>query len=347
MHRSFAIVVVILSFGVVRSAHAQNASTPQAPAAADASTNNNKGAQLDGAAVTNDSAALKVQSAQSEAKVAKEEATEAKENFDTLKSGKLISSGLTGGLALAVQTPLGTVDSTGQKSSKAVAMPYLLVLPAYFSKPEAVRVYCASTWGSGSESTAQRAAIAIAKERAELLFDAVVSAIRAEQKDDAAIATQLLGDKAIEVTRDDTTRKVYSAQEVVTAIRDWDSPGKGDQAAKSNKRNEIIQWLAAQDWNPSLKGRCGWTKVGVWVGKPLAYDIRSTVKDAGQAERQFSSVVAFGLGYSPNAYFSILGGVTLGNIADVRDDNTKVDVPAWAGTVAIGGNLDLLGGIFK
>jgi hypothetical protein len=325
-------------FGVAPFAQAQDAK----PSAA--GTQNGEAAPN---AVANNIAAAAVNSAQREAKAAQDEAEEAKDDLTVLKSGKLIASGLTGGLALTIQVPLGTINSTGQSASKATAMPYLLVLPGYFALPQATRVYCASNWGSGSETTAQRAAMAIAKERAEMLFDVIASAIRAGQQDDLAIATLLLKDKSIEITRKGQEKTVYSANEIIGFIRQWNSQKWENEEAKSQRRDAIVQWLATQDWNPGLRGSCGRTKLGLWVGKPLAYDVRSKVKDADEAERRFSSVVAFGLAYSPNAYFSVLGGVTLGNIEQVRDETSKVNVPSWAGTFAIGGNLDLLGSVFK
>ena len=327
-------IIAVLLLGVSGFAIAQESESQPAPATGTAAPEAGPG-QVQGSPLS----ALKTE--------AERAAEKASETVDVLKSGKLISSGLTGGLGFAVQVPARRVDGAKLLASKAVAMPYLMVLPFYFGAPEATRHYCASHWAGGNENTAQRAAMAIAEQRAELLFDSIVSAIRAGQQNDAAIATQLLGDKTVVVKRDGQCMSVRVGEDLVTSIRSWVSARTGSAEAQARQRAHLVAWLAAQDWNPSLPGDCLSKKLGLWVGKPLSHKAKSTVRDTGEAVREFSPIVAFGAGFSPNANFSLLIGLTVGSLADVRDANTSVDVTSLTGTLAIGGNLDLLGSLFK
>jgi hypothetical protein len=284
--------------------------------------------------------AAKVQAAAAGAK-----AVAAEDALAEVQGGKFISSGLTGGVALAIQTPLGRLKGTSQTSAASTAMPYVMILPAYWAAPEATRVYCASDWGSGRQILASRAALAVAKEQAEVLFDTIVSSLNAKESAEV-IADQFLLERAKEALGEGRAAQAKSLSTgLVNAIDQWNQSKAKTGPEGSRQRDDIIVAIANLDWNIALSGRCGWKKWGPWVGKPLAYDARTTLTGFGDSERQFSPVVALGVGWSPNSYFSLLAGVTLGNVSTQGD--APVDKSCWAGTFAIGGNLDLLGRLFK
>lgn len=284
-----------------------------------------------------------ISDAAASAKKAEQAAQDAKSILDEIKTGKLISSGLTAGVALSVQTPIGSTNGTHQDSVNAVAMPYLMAVPGYWWLPQATREYCASSWGAGDESASQDAAIAIAARRATLLFTKIVDAIRAGEEDDLVIATALLGDLTVQVSDNGAERLAHVAQGIVQAARKWNN-----NHGTPEQKDEIISWLADQDWNPARRGSCVLTKFGAWIGKPADYQVRGTLEGTSLSDAKFTPAAAFGLAFSPNAYFSFLVGVTVGTLSDSSaGSGVNASATCWGGTIAVGGNVDLVGGLFK
>ncbi len=274
---------------------------------------------------------------------------EVQAKLDEVRSGKLIAKGFSGGIALAIQTPLP--GRTRQENAASALMPYVLIMPFYWGYPEAAANYCASTWGGGDERTAQSAASGVAKIKAEALLPVVESAISAGEKD-GPIGAHLLGGRTIKYTDKDGKHIDHTATDAVAAIRAWISGGKNSEA-----RLQIINWLAALDWNPALRGSCALTKFGFFIGKPLTYTVLTSLRvdqapsvEASRtdyAERDVVPVIAFGIGFSPNAYFSVLAGTTLNNVEFTKEDGSQFSRTAWALSFGIGGNLDVLGSLFK
>lgn len=269
---------------------------------------------------------------------AEEQSKNAAAKVDELKEGKLMSVGLTGGAAAAVQFPAWG-DGAAQEGLKVVAMPYIMIFPFYVGALQATREYCASAWTAGSEDAATAAAVAISRKRAERRFDAIITALRAGESEIGKIAEE----------SDTTEGFVKRAREVYLAM-----PEQSEQQrlAKQAYRGVLIDQLSNMDWNPAWPGKCAHRQIGVWVGRPANYEVNTSLVEQGgavvESKREVSPVVAFGLGYSPNAYFSVLAGLTVGSLKQ-RDveGSPGVEKVLWAGTVALGGNLDLIGGIFK
>jgi hypothetical protein len=273
--------------------------------------------------------------AKAHAAVEKDKAEEAKDQLALLKNGKLMSLGFTGGAAAAVHVPYG--DKTGLGIT---AMPYVMVLPVYWWTPEATRAYCASSWLAGDEHAAHTAASAIARSYAKRQLAAVKSAIANKIGDDQIIQRYF--------TQQDT----QVSRKLVAKAHDLfgsPNPSEGGSHAQGGPQpevrvpapeqvEELLDTLSNLQWNPLKPGWCIGKKFGGWVGLPANYD---TTLDGVDAE--FDSTLALGLGFSPNAYFSLLAGATTGTIA--RADGTEER--SWVLTIAIGGNLDLLGTVFK
>lgn len=227
------------------------------------------------------------------------------ERFEQLQQGKFIQYGVTGGVAAVLETGWSSKGTAGaeQRSNAVTAMPYVLIVPAYWWKPDITATYCATKYGSDSV-TAQEAA------------------------------------------------RAYSIRKVVVTLspRKRAAYDQGDEATRDE-----VDSLAREEWDPSANGRCGSTRIALFVGKPLAYD--ASVKpssEEGERKMSVNSFVAFGGGYAPNAYVTILAGVSL-NYIDVKGTDAMSDQPATPDKIrrfvtavfAIGGNLDIVASVFK
>lgn len=233
--------------------------------------------------------------------------------FDDLKSAKFIQYGITAGFAFAIQSSSlgdGTKGSR-QKSATSTTMPYVLLVPAYWAYRDISRKYCAALYGS-DEATALKAANTYAKEVTKIKGSP-------DQK------------KAIGNTNPDPT----------------------DLKGKHSIEDTAID--GATGWDPTAEGRCGWTRIGAWFGKPIAYDasVVSTNNDP-ESKQQVDSTFAFGLAYTPNAYVAALIGLSLNRITipAVAATATQPAIPDQIRrftnlTVGFGGNLDILGTLFK
>jgi hypothetical protein len=95
------------------------------------------------------------------------------------QSQRLMSAGFTLGYALAFATGTPWRTNARMVNAQTTSMPYLLVLPAYWGKPKALRDYCAAAWIGGDEYAATRAAMIVARRAANELVQAVKASIRA------------------------------------------------------------------------------------------------------------------------------------------------------------------------
>ena len=121
-----------------------------------------------------------------------DDADRSQEVVDQLKSAKLIERGITGGLAVLSLFPLTrsmrTFDNRRgymESGAEVVPTPYVMVLPFYWntSRPEQSK-YCASRFTLSSVA-AQRAADAMARERAVEIVDQMIRAYRVSRGKDA------------------------------------------------------------------------------------------------------------------------------------------------------------------
>jgi hypothetical protein len=286
----------------------------------------------------------KIAKAEAETKVAEAEATdsrnaakEAEASLDLAKSGKLMSSGITAGGARAIQTraPWGGE----QKGTDVVAMPYLMVLPGYFGAPQPKREYCASAWGVGDDASATAAATGAARKVARKLLDAIKADLRISMSVDDVVAAWFPDAQESQKQSAVAKKIVETTQQAITKQKDPQTKQEGVQLEES-----ALDSLTARAWNPTLRGKCGLNAFGLWLGKPLSYTT-STRVDGDTKDREVKPIIAFGIGYTPHAYFSMLLGLTLATVKKSEDATSSNTT--WATTVGIGGNLDLLGSLFK
>jgi hypothetical protein len=213
-------------------------------------------------------------------------------------------------------------------NAQATQMPYLLILPAYWGKPKALRDYCAAAWIGGDEYEATRAAMSVARRAANELIQAVKASIR------AGLPSEQTYYELLEVTGSLTNATVI--YELVAKAVDSKDSIKA-LAFEDRAVDQLSQWV----WNPSHKASCGWRQLGAWLGRPIEFDGGIRI-DGAQSQATVKSVVAVGLGYSPNAYFTILAGWGFTHLPDggnVRNSSTLV--------FGVGGNIDALGALAR
>ncbi|AEI69195.1 hypothetical protein [Corallococcus macrosporus] len=275
---------------------------------------------------------------------AEESKQAAEDELSKLKSGKLVSLGVTVGVGISLQTPLpfSSKRATRQRGFAVATVPYVMALPGYWFKSQELREYCSSSWTAGDEDAASNAARNIASKKATRLVDGILAGLRAN------LTQQNIRDLLF---LDDGDSLKLNASEILAHVQ------KAFDAEKAGKPKEEVAALRKQGidavtmtlWKPQLRGKCGATKWGVWLGKPGNYNVNSALIDEGTGIRTFHSTAAFGAAYTPNAYFSLLVGATVGtlNFASTGEQEPTRSETAWAGTVSVGGNLDLLGALVK
>ena len=132
------------------------------------------------------------------AKIEKSANEIAQGNIDALRTGKLIASGLTGGVAFTVQlTGPFNNNSAKQVNPKGAVMPYIMALPGYWGARQATREACASAYSGAGEDTIDSAARAIARKRATRIVSDIESSITAAGLP-AADATQIATDLSLD-----------------------------------------------------------------------------------------------------------------------------------------------------
>lgn len=235
------------------------------------------------------------------------------------RNGKLIEHGITGGVAVGVHAPLD-----GGNAGVAT-IPYLLLLPGYWGSNSSTRAYCASSWSGGDTADATKAAQSKARKRAGILFDVAVSKLRAR-------GTTGCDETDNEGKPANWCREAELSDDAVKQIAAWlANKSNRSESEQLTLKEDIINSISEGDWNSALAGKCFWKKFGVWVGRPLDY--KSSDGTPGK-DRSVSSTVAFGGAFAPNAYVSLLVGVTYGIV-----DDTKAAL--WAISAGVGGNLDI------
>lgn len=290
------------------------------------------------------------------------------------RSGKLIQYGVTGGVALGINIPIGRV-SDGDVVQKVVAfatVPYIMFVPGYWGGDSALNTYCATQWTGTSFVDASKAAEGKAKSEAKLKYDAILARLSARDllRLDAGGATKELdlGQVCPSYTtgtpgHPDTygglckdlwvePADVKSIYEIEIALRlaalkiaAGDAAGAKEAAAAEKRRDDEVAALSGETWDVTARGNCAARKIGLWVGVPLDYSAK--VEFGGEKEderprvtRDVDAIISFGAAFIPNSYVSVLFGATYGTaLRDVEDEDSSDAV--WVLTTAIGGNLDL------
>lgn len=252
------------------------------------------------------------------------------------KAGKLMSSGVTAGVALAVHTGLGS--SSGQIAVDSSAMPYVMIHFGYIGADEPVRLYCSSAWafgGHGSEATA--AAVGASRKWAE----PIVASIEAELKLGMTPAEVLEGRRG-EAWLQNDPRKLDVLLRVMEKLHEAIS--SGDTAARA----AAITSIARFKWDAAYRAKgCAIRGLGLWIGKPLGYTTATKVSESNRAERDLKPIIATGLGWTPHAYFTLLAGVSVSNMGGEEGDSVTRERTVASFTFGVGGNLDLVGDLFK
>ncbi|WP_426731628.1 hypothetical protein [Myxococcus faecalis] len=265
------------------------------------------------AAARIDAADAKVETAQAKEAAALDAAQRAKNQLNDVRANKLIAYGVTAGFSLVAQTrsPGPAKDKAAQRSLNVTTMPYVALIPAYWFFNDSLSTYCASNFISTDDAAATSAAFERAKIRAR-----------------AGASPELL-------------RRLNST-----------SP-ETKQAAE----DELHKLAKDKIWNPEpgYRGRCGWAKVGLYIGKPSDYDA-SILPSRGQQEikRKVNPTGSIGLAIVPNAYVTVLLGMTASSYTEPAvpesggEPGRPEEIHRFSSfTLGVGGNLDLLGALFK
>ncbi len=269
-----------------------------------------------------------------------------------LKSGKLISLGVTAGVALSFVSPLSTgyggKGSSNTLAADGLAMPYLVLAPAYWALSPAARDFCGSSWAASSENDAFLAAQATADDEAERLLKVLESFeidIDSPEKLRNRLKQEYTGDLADKVIGEDDPKDKTRAKDDAI-LRELVKYLALEKTKRQDRRAEIKQMLSSRAWDPTRPAQCGWTKFGFWAGIPGTTTFRSYIDGitgSHDSNRQYKPIVSFGLVFIPNAYVAILTGPVVGNLVVGEDTANKgTNFTAWGWVVGLGGNLDLV-----
>lgn len=152
-----------------------------------------------------------------------------------------------------------------------------------------------------------------------------------------------------------TPEQFALAKRIAAAIRAKETQvcdGNGVNCQSVDDAKEHLLRLLRLDivnWDHGIRPYCLPHQWGFWFGYPLPFKVTVPVESTNgmqsRAEVNVKKSAAFGVGYSPNAYVSILTGVTAGTVNLSPADNDREVVFTWM--IGFGGNLDiftLLGG---
>lgn len=260
------------------------------------------------------------------------EKSDSEKDLDRLKAGKLMAWGVTAGVAPTLYQPL--ISAGGRRALPEMgALTYLMLLPGYWRNEPETNIYCANKWaGRASVAAAARAADDLSAERAQLIVDRLLDHARAGglQPGDATAVMCTDGRCAGDEHR----------------IRELTEAALGtDEAAKAARRVLIAHvQRSTYDWRAGITTSCASRRVGIWFGYPLKFKTTIPYRADMQVRRErmeVTPIFAGGFGWSPNAYVSLLAGISLGKVnlppgAD-RDDEFVASF-----LFGIGGNLDLV-----
>lgn len=247
---------------------------------------------------------------------------EKQDETDSQKAIKLMELGITVGAGLAVLIP--TSNDNALREAAPTAMPYVAVFPGYWTGGAERNKYCASAW-SLEEEDAQKAAVAKAKKWGRrVVQNALVRIAAGESAQDIAVLWSNISS--------DNTKLTEQAQKLVNNSTDLKT------------QEEVASYLGSLRWNPAYKGRCGGTKWGLWVGRPLNFEATRNENHGpanGAEHVTFRPDIAAGFALTPNAYVTFLLGATYGRFNPVTPHD-KSTADEFLYTVALGGNIDFL-----
>ena len=239
------------------------------------------------------------------------------------KAGRLMRSGFTVGLAAAAHVSFSTSNSK-PAGVAASAMPYVAIFPAYWSRGDITRTYCASRFLAEDDPQAAANAYAIKK----------------------AISQAPLSDQAKIIRA--CTPKVEKNEFTIASLGEQQEGGSCDPSSiELNESSECKDWVCKYTgWQLGVAGRCSWTWLGTYVGLPFAFSANNNVGGLNIA-REYTPVGSFGLVFAPSSYAVVLVGISFANVLRhpmEEKASRAVVVPTF--TAGIGGNLDIAAAFF-
>lgn len=271
-----------------------------------------------------------------------EEKTEAEKELDKLKAGKLIRWGITGGVAPAFYQPFNRAQNAASVPGMG-ALTYVLFLPGFWRNRPEQNIYCANRWtGTENEAAAARAADDLAIERAKIIVDRLLASEKSGALKPGGAPTEIMC----------TDGRCLRDEDAVRVLAGKVNAGGDDAEAARTTLTAIVQ-RSTFDWTSGISASCRSRMWGLWFGYPLKYTAtvpRAVMTASGEQIRRdrldVQPIFATGLGFSPNAYVSLLAGVSIGkvNLPPAKDQDDEVIVSFLFG---LGGNLDLLGFLTK
>ncbi len=290
--------------------------------------------------------------AQKEKAVAEVKQAYTEASLANMKAGKLISSGFTGGVALSTLALVSNDRVVIEQPFAVAAMPYIAIHPFYWAKSDAARAYCADTFIGGNKNTGAAAAQAIEVVTAKAALAGLIAGARSgrfRKRRADEWNPGMKGENIANVTycappdvdHDDDPCAIYDLNEKqAKAVID------GDYAKLAKEGSEAREdWLldaTHRRWNPTLAGKCGSTRFGVYFGinLPTKVDVSSRGGSIAVTEQSYNGIFSTGFVFAPSAYFSILAGIAHGRVRPSADAG---QVPVWGANLGLGGNLDLIG----
>jgi hypothetical protein len=282
------------------------------------------------------------------------------EQLAKFENAELMKYGVTGGVALSIQTQLshrslGGVDVHPQVAPAAIG--YIQLNPFYWHGSQANREACSTQWSHGDEVSATIAAQAVAAKNAVPILDDIILAWRrappAATPEKARLVAESIArslhlawptvkcrhtwsEDRCKIAKDDDILRHQAFVAIILLARQLLDPAIADPAAF---RTELTKQLGSQFWNSNLKANCVLKRlIGLWAGWAFEYSAPNRQSADTKADG-----FAFGYALSPFAQVSVLLGVTRAVLH--RPDYT--DLPSWAFTAALGGNLDIVTSISK
>lgn len=277
------------------------------------------------------------------------------EELARFQNAEFMKYGVTAGVALGVQTQLshrslGGVNVNPQVAPAAIG--YIQLNPFYWHGSQANREACSTQWSHGDEVSATIAAQTVAAKNAVPILDDIVLAWRragpVAQTGKAPVAAESIArslhlawpplqcrrvwsENRCKEAKDDDVLRHQALVAIILLARPLLDPALKEPAAL---RTELTRQLGSQFWNSNLKANCVLKRlIGLWAGWAFEYSAPNRQSADTTAEG-----FAFGYAISPFAQVSVLLGVTR---AVLHRPDYK-DLPSWAFTAALGGNLDIV-----
>lgn len=119
---------------------------------------------------------------------------------------------------------------------------------------------------------------------------------------------------------------------------------------EAKRRLTLLLQSTVVGWATDLRPSCGWHHLGFWFGYPLPFKVTVPALFGSDGEERtvrtrvrVKDIFAAGLGVSPNAYVSILTGVSVGlaNLPGPQGLGDNDNEVVWTWLLGLGGNADI------